>query len=190
MPGIAAALFWKWAAHFQEHLLARAASCQSPDMSGLGAADPVRLAALSRAARLQMEQRAKDLSKDLIEHSTESSTTSDDDIVRLDGWAALLPVGCFCQLTLQPSMHTQLGSASATLQRVGWGLKATLAPSYLTAHVPNKLAPTQRLTQPPSLSSSQEHHTRQAEGARILPQPGREQRSAAHTPTLQYALSH
>ena len=41
---------------------------------------------------MQMEERAKDLSKDLIQHGTESSTTSVDDIVRLDGWAALMPV--------------------------------------------------------------------------------------------------
>ena len=111
-------------------------------MPGLGAADPLRVAALARAARLQMEQRAKELSKDLIEHSTESSRTSDDDIVRLDGWAALLSVGCFRHLPLQqplrqPPCTPQPGRASATSQCGGLGLKSPLVSSHLTACNPN-----------------------------------------------------
>ena len=59
----------------------------------VAAADPMRLAALARAARVQMEERAAELSNELSQHGTESSASSDDDIVRMDNWASLLPVG-------------------------------------------------------------------------------------------------
>ena len=167
-------------------------------MPGLGAADPLRVAALARAARLQMEQRAKELSKDLIEHSTESSRTSDDDIVRLDGWAALLSVGCFRHLPLQqrlrqPPCTPQPGRAPATSQCGGLGLKSPLVSSHLTACDPNQLELARHLVVSTSCSSSQEHHTRQAEAAGSCHSPTRSsaqrhahlaQEPAVHHPTL------
>ena len=62
-------------------------------MQECGAAEAPKLGPIADAARQQMQGRATMLAGALRHHTGDNaSSTADDDIVRLDGWARLLPV--------------------------------------------------------------------------------------------------